>query len=79
MYTICANYVIILLEGDKMDFYSKYSTLKVENIHIKTTGKIKEEMKLEGDSLGLTLSAYIVFLHKERMLNKLERRNKINE
>lgn len=41
--------------------------MKDENIHIKVESELKNEIKLEAYKLGLTISAYLVFLHKQNL------------
>jgi Mg2+ and Co2+ transporter CorA len=47
---------------------------KTTNIHLVTTKYIKEEMQREAQKLQLSLSAYIIFVHCERLIkNNLKR------
>lgn len=39
-------------------------------LHIRIDEETKKEMQQEADKLGLTLSAYIIYLHKKSRLNK---------
>jgi len=47
---------------------------KTEQIHIRVTAEDKAAIEREAESLGMTVSTYLLFLHRMRLLEQQEGR-----